>query len=224
MQSPAVASSSSPVSGGGRKRRRGSSSPFVGPAIEAAAAELGSPLRSSLEHVVAVADVRVSIGHGGASGAGDGGGDGRRRRSGSVEALAKASSDASSAELSRERLPELGGAEDHRLRPGADSPISVERSLGPLRPPVKMTDHDQEELDYYIMFPSFPAAATTATAAGSKIPNDDDEETDLVGADHREEFVFVYEEDKRPVVVLLGWAGCQDKYLAKYSAIYEEKR
>lgn len=42
--------------------------------------------------------------------------------------------------------------------------------------------------------------------------------------DQREEFVFVYEEDKRPVVILLGWAGCQDRYLAKYSAIYEEKR
>ncbi|XP_011494630.1 PREDICTED: transmembrane protein 53 [Ceratosolen solmsi marchali] len=38
-----------------------------------------------------------------------------------------------------------------------------------------------------------------------------------------DEFVFVYEEDKRPLVVLLGWAGCQDKYLAKYSAIYEER-
>ncbi|NWX37172.1 TM53B protein, partial [Notiomystis cincta] len=26
-----------------------------------------------------------------------------------------------------------------------------------------------------------------------------------------------------PVVILLGWAGCQDKYLAKYSAIYSQK-
>jgi hypothetical protein len=25
------------------------------------------------------------------------------------------------------------------------------------------------------------------------------------------------------VVMLLGWAGCQDKYLSKYSAIYEER-
>jgi hypothetical protein len=23
--------------------------------------------------------------------------------------------------------------------------------------------------------------------------------------------------------MLLGWAGCQDKYLSKYSAIYEER-
>ncbi|KAK0396149.1 hypothetical protein QR680_001592 [Steinernema hermaphroditum] len=26
-----------------------------------------------------------------------------------------------------------------------------------------------------------------------------------------------------PVVVLFGWAGCQDRYLAKYSQIYENQ-
>jgi len=73
----------------------------------------------------------------------------------------------------------------------------------------KMTD--QEDLDYYIMFPSFP-------------PSPKDPTLTATGQDQREEFVFVYEEDKRPVVILLGWAGCQDRYLAKYSSIYEEKR
>ncbi|XP_077255914.1 transmembrane protein 53 isoform X2 [Temnothorax americanus] len=70
---------------------------------------------------------------------------------------------------------------------------------------------DQEDLDYCIVFPSFPPSPKdpTLTAAGHR--------------DQREEFVFVYEEDKRPVVILLGWAGCQDRYLAKYSSIYEEK-
>ncbi|NWV01283.1 TM53B protein, partial [Upupa epops] len=29
--------------------------------------------------------------------------------------------------------------------------------------------------------------------------------------------------DDQPVVILLGWAGCQDKYLAKYSTIYSQK-
>lgn len=70
---------------------------------------------------------------------------------------------------------------------------------------------DQEDLDYYIMFPSFP-------------PSPKDPTLTTGNQDQREEFVFVYKEDKRPVIVLLGWAGCQDKYLAKYSAIYEEKR
>ncbi|NWH78268.1 TM53B protein, partial [Piaya cayana] len=29
--------------------------------------------------------------------------------------------------------------------------------------------------------------------------------------------------DSQPVVILLGWAGCQDRYLAKYSTIYSQK-
>ena len=29
---------------------------------------------------------------------------------------------------------------------------------------------------------------------------------------------------REPVVILLGWMGCQDKDLEKYSAIYEHKR
>lgn len=28
---------------------------------------------------------------------------------------------------------------------------------------------------------------------------------------------------KEPVVILLGWAGCKDKHLSKYSAIYNEQ-
>ncbi|XP_031836526.1 transmembrane protein 53 isoform X2 [Nomia melanderi] len=60
------------------------------------------------------------------------------------------------------------------------------------------------------MFPSFPPSPKDpALTTGSQ--------------DHQEKYVSVYKEDKRPVVVLLGWAGCQDRYLAKYSAIYEEK-
>ncbi|XP_018359470.1 PREDICTED: LOW QUALITY PROTEIN: transmembrane protein 53 [Trachymyrmex cornetzi] len=69
---------------------------------------------------------------------------------------------------------------------------------------------EQEDLDYYIMFPSFP-------------PSPKDQTLTAGGQNQREEFVFVYEEDKRPVVILLGWAGCQDRYLAKYSSIYEDK-
>ncbi|XP_011298688.1 transmembrane protein 53 isoform X2 [Fopius arisanus] len=60
---------------------------------------------------------------------------------------------------------------------------------------------DKIDLDLHLMFPSMPP----------------------VSDQQRDEFVFVYEDDKRPVVILLGWAGCQDKYLAKYSAIYEER-
>lgn len=87
--------------------------------------------------------------------------------------------------------------------------LSLASSRGGEREAGKMSN--LEDLDYYIMFPSFPPSPKDPTlTTGSQ--------------DQREEFVFVYKEDKRPVIVLLGWAGCQDKYLAKYSAIYEEKR
>jgi len=38
-----------------------------------------------------------------------------------------------------------------------------------------------------------------------------------------EDFEFINGDSQTPVVVLLGWAGCQDKHLSKYSAIYEER-
>ncbi|KAG5307453.1 TMM53 protein, partial [Acromyrmex insinuator] len=87
--------------------------------------------------------------------------------------------------------------------------------LSPFRPreqEARRSDEmsEQEDLDYYIMFPSFP-------------PSPKDQTLTAGGQNQREEFVFVYEEDKRPVVILLGWAGCQDRYLAKYSSIYEDK-
>ncbi|XP_046415115.1 transmembrane protein 53 [Neodiprion virginianus] len=70
---------------------------------------------------------------------------------------------------------------------------------------------EQDDLEYYIKFPTpYPPAPKDPSSGNT-------------AAEPHEEFVFVYDEDKLPVVILLGWAGCQDKYLAKYSAIYEEK-
>lgn len=65
---------------------------------------------------------------------------------------------------------------------------------------------EKDLLEYYIKFPT-----PTPKDVSSTISNEN------------EEFVFVYDEDKLPVVMLLGWAGCKDKYLSKYSAIYEER-
>lgn len=36
------------------------------------------------------------------------------------------------------------------------------------------------------------------------------------------DFNFASDENA-PIVLLLGWAGCQDKYLMKYSKIYEDR-
>ncbi|XP_050503831.1 transmembrane protein 53-A isoform X2 [Diabrotica virgifera virgifera] len=61
---------------------------------------------------------------------------------------------------------------------------------------------DLDNLEYYIKFPN---------------PNFNYNQN----GDH--DFVFIVNEEKIPVILLFGWAGCQDKYLAKYSQIYEEK-
>jgi hypothetical protein len=61
-----------------------------------------------------------------------------------------------------------------------------------------------DDFEYYIKFPP----SRRASAAGS-------DESDKL---------FIQDENKKlPVIVLLGWAGCQDKYLCKYSAMYEER-
>lgn len=43
------------------------------------------------------------------------------------------------------------------------------------------------------------------------------------GAESDYVFVVNGETSNIPIVLLLGWAGCQDKYLVKYSQIYEER-
>lgn len=63
---------------------------------------------------------------------------------------------------------------------------------------------DPDNLEYYIKF-----------------PNPNFNYNQYANGDH--DFVFVVNEEKIPVILLFGWAGCQDKYLAKYSQIYEEK-
>lgn len=36
--------------------------------------------------------------------------------------------------------------------------------------------------------------------------------------------VVLNEDPNAPLVLLFGWAGCVDRYLAKYSEIYEKQR
>lgn len=61
---------------------------------------------------------------------------------------------------------------------------------------------EEDNLEYYITFPS---------------PNFDYKNQ------NGDDFVFVIDEEKVPVVILFGWAGAEDKYLSVYSKIYEEK-
>ncbi|XP_017474860.1 PREDICTED: transmembrane protein 53 [Rhagoletis zephyria] len=68
------------------------------------------------------------------------------------------------------------------------------------------TDAMQSEdtLEYFIKFP-------TMNYRSDAMDNGDSD------------FVFVYNDSNVPIVMLLGWAGCQDRYLMKYSKIYEDR-
>lgn len=65
-----------------------------------------------------------------------------------------------------------------------------------------------EELDYHVTFPT----NFSKSREGSDVSESDVRSRSITG-------------DMRtvPVIVLLGWYGCQDKHLAKYSSIYQSK-
>lgn len=66
----------------------------------------------------------------------------------------------------------------------------------------------QDTLEYIIKFPTPQFRSASSTTMDQ--PDTDD-------------FVFVYNDTHVPIVMLLGWAGCQDRYLMKYSKIYEDR-
>lgn len=66
----------------------------------------------------------------------------------------------------------------------------------------------QDSLEYFIKFPP-PISAITQTYSSNGYSELD--------------FNFANDESNTPIVLLLGWAGCQDKYLMKYSKIYEDR-
>lgn len=72
-----------------------------------------------------------------------------------------------------------------------------------------------DNLEYFIKFPSPNLNSTSSTMASDKQP--------INNLTQDSDFVFVYNETNVPIVMLLGWAGCQDKYLMKYSKIYEDR-
>lgn len=88
---------------------------------------------------------------------------------------------------------------------------------------AKAIDDIEDSLEFYIKFPSgnnpiamegnYSYATTVAAANKTKASDVDNNEVELV-----------FDEcGNTPIVLLLGWAGCQDKYLQKYSKIYEDR-
>lgn len=62
----------------------------------------------------------------------------------------------------------------------------------------------RDSLEYFIKFP------TPITAIEQEYSTECD-------------FNFALDETNTPIVILLGWVGCQDRYLMKYSKIYEDR-
>lgn len=71
-------------------------------------------------------------------------------------------------------------------------------------------DYVEDSLEFYIKFPP-----SNTGEVGEAAPS-------LMGQ-NANDYIFVYNDENVPVVLLLGWAGCQDKYLQKYSKIYEDR-
>ena len=80
----------------------------------------------------------------------------------------------------------------------------MHRGERPLEEPAKKmpTELPEDTLEYFIKFPAPQYDGQIAV---------------------EEDIQFKYNETNAPVVMLLGWAGCQDRYLMKYSKIYEER-
>uniref|UniRef100_A0A1B0AB73 Transmembrane protein 53 n=1 Tax=Glossina pallidipes TaxID=7398 RepID=A0A1B0AB73_GLOPL len=67
---------------------------------------------------------------------------------------------------------------------------------------------ERDSLEFYIRFPTFEYNRSTGCAISIAPPDEN---------------VIVHNDRFVPIVMLLGWAGCQDRYLMKYSKIYEDR-
>lgn len=79
------------------------------------------------------------------------------------------------------------------------------------RPPAPLPKErflvKEDSLEYFIKFPT-PAFRPSVREIDTSMDYD---------------YISVTSETNIPIVLLLGWAGCQDRYLMKYSKIYEER-
>ena len=66
------------------------------------------------------------------------------------------------------------------------------------------------------------AAGATAFTGGSPTPTVSTTSTDHDGSASSSGIEF--DHGLEPVVILLGWMGCKDKHLVKYSSFYDNKR
>lgn len=91
-------------------------------------------------------------------------------------------------------------------------------------------DTIEDSLEFYIKFPTGndPIAMQEASSNYSYLQNPEvmtstRYEVKSSDVDNNEIELVFDERENTPIVLLLGWAGCQDKYLQKYSKIYEDR-
>lgn len=76
---------------------------------------------------------------------------------------------------------------------------NIGTSVGERQQQLLHQEEREDALEYFIKFPKLTADNDFALLDGNE------------------------ENNNVPIVMLLGWAGCQDRYLMKYSKIYEER-
>lgn len=97
-------------------------------------------------------------------------------------------------------------------------------SIGPTITHQHSFGGESDSLEYFIKFPGNEMNGTGQSHLQAMAPPPAAAEPPPI-ASGDSDFVFVVNGDTNniPIVLLLGWAGCQDKYLMKYSKIYEDR-
>lgn len=85
-----------------------------------------------------------------------------------------------------------------------------------------------DSLEYFIKFPvatgtrATSVMQATSTAVDTSVAGSGSDPHQALSAEAESAFML-NDTNNVPIVLLLGWAGCQDKYLMKYSKIYEDR-
>lgn len=82
---------------------------------------------------------------------------------------------------------------------------------------------ESDSLEYFIKFPTASHDNNEMMNGGALVASGQCPVGAGNGAESDYVFVMNGETSNIPIVLLLGWAGCQDKYLMKYSKIYEDR-
>lgn len=98
-------------------------------------------------------------------------------------------------------------------------------SIGPTITHQDSFGGESDSLEYFIKFPGIGMNGSGQTHLQALPPPQPPPTAAPAMASGDSDFVFVVNGDTNniPIVLLLGWAGCQDKYLMKYSKIYEDR-